>query len=191
MTDRTNNRTVLGADCRMSGELTLYNDAVIMGEFQGVLRVRGMLEITETARVSGTVVAGSLRLAGVVDAEVVAETGIELLAGAMLSGHLYTPTLSIVAGAVLLGEVNVGPQAMDAVDGSLRLGESTNNPRLAAEPEKAVIPDEVPDVVPTEALIEDSLEPAAVTPIHTLPASLNTMLQRRRSRVISTAAKPS
>jgi cytoskeletal protein CcmA (bactofilin family) len=191
VTEQTSSKTVLGADCRVSGELTLDNDAIIMGEFQGVLRVRGMLEITETARVSGTVIAGTVRLAGVVDAKVVAETGIELMAGAMLSGHLYTPSLAIVAGAVLMGEVNVGPQALDACDNLVHHRGALVESRAKTEPEQTETADESASNTVSDSPIDGALEAPAVNPVHTMPASLNTMLQRRRSRVISAAGKSS
>jgi cytoskeletal protein CcmA (bactofilin family) len=116
-------KTVLGPDCRISGELSLDNDAVIMGSFSGTLRVSGMLELTESAQVSGTIIVGTLRLAGRAEADVVAEDGVELLPGATLTGQLFTSRLNVVDGAMFQGDVCVGPKAMQAASEAFKLNE--------------------------------------------------------------------
>lgn len=116
MSDNTNDQTVLGPDCRISGEMNLESDAVVLGHFSGTLRVSGMLEIGESGQVTGTIIAGALRLGGRAEADVVAEHGAELLAGCELSGRLYTNRLSVVDGAAFEGEVVVGPKAMAAAE---------------------------------------------------------------------------
>jgi len=73
-------------------------------------------ELSESSNVSGTVIAGAARLGGQADADIVAEHGVELLAGAQLAGRLFTTRLSIVDGASFAGEVVVGPKAMAAAD---------------------------------------------------------------------------
>lgn len=105
-------KTILGSDSVISGDLTLENDAVIMGQFTGTVRVTGVLELTETAKVNGTIIAGALRLAGKAIAHVVAEHGVELLEGSSLSGRLFATRLSIAEGATYEGEIHVGPDAM-------------------------------------------------------------------------------
>lgn len=114
MSDNKNTKTVLGPDVKIKGQITLENDAVIMGEVSGQIRVGGMLELTETSRVEGLVIAGGLRLGGQAKADIVAEHGMELLASAQLTGHLYTTRLSVVDGAMFEGHVVVGPNAMNA-----------------------------------------------------------------------------
>ena len=106
------NRTVLGADARMQGHLLLDNDAVIMGSFDGLLQVTGDLDLPATARIRGTVLAGTLRIAGHVQADLVAADAIDLLDGAVVSGHLYARQLAIGRDVELDGEIRVGTSAM-------------------------------------------------------------------------------
>ncbi|MCC7146831.1 MAG: polymer-forming cytoskeletal protein [Phycisphaeraceae bacterium] len=183
MSDKTQHKTVLGADCRITGELALDNDAVIMGQFKGTLRVRGVLELTESSFVSGMVIAGALRLAGNAEADVVAEHGVEMLSGASLTGQLFTSHLNIVEGATFQGQVCVGPNAVEAAGKVLRdqdtqlnddepAARATENPSLALQSEE--------EEIPTAAEEEDS-------DVTTLPSSIDSILRRRRAKVLSPA----
>lgn len=172
MGEATRNKTVLGPDCKISGELTLDNDAVIMGQFTGTLRVTGMLELTESSQINGTIIAGTLRMAGKAEADVVAEHGCELMGGAQLLGQLYTSHLNIIEGAVFQGDVCVGPKAIQAASEALG-GEE-------------FVEDEQPTysssmMSQAEEEIEDEEPESEVT---TMPNSVNTTLQRRRAKVL-------
>ena len=114
MSNDTPAKTVIGPDCTMRGELSLEGDAAIMGRFDGDIRVAGTLEVGESAEASGTIVAGVLRVAGKANADVIAEHGIELLAGSRLSGRLFSTRISVRDGGEYEGEINVGPQALKA-----------------------------------------------------------------------------
>lgn len=220
MSNQSSNKTILGTDCRLTGELSLDSDAVIMGHFKGVLKVSGALEVAESAKVSGTIIAGAARLAGTIDAQVIridgaleiastakvtgtiltgtlrlaghaeadviAEHGTELLPGAQLNGQLYTTTLTVVEGAIFQGEVCVGPKAMQ------------NAAALLGEIEKAAggnldFADEAPAQQPVAINApqwEEASEPEPtnepIAPaVQTVSNSLNTMLQRRRARILS------
>lgn len=124
-------KTILGSDSVISGDLTLENDAVIMGQFTGTVRVSGVLELTETAKVNGTIIAGALRHAGKAIAHVVAEHGVELLEGSSLSGRLFATRLSIAEGATYEGEIHVGPEAMEGAQEILDEAE-TDQPEPAS-----------------------------------------------------------
>lgn len=180
MSDKTQHKTVLGADCRITGELALDNDAVIMGQFKGTLRVRGMLELTDSAHVSGTVIAGAVRVAGNVEADVVAEQGIELLAGASLTGQLFTTHLNIVDGAVFQGSVCVGSHAIAAAEELIaRAGEA----QTAAEAGAATL------ALPSDDDEADQDETDAARPVSTVSNSIDAILKRRRPRPLTTGGR--
>ncbi|WP_432799679.1 bactofilin family protein [Poriferisphaera sp. WC338] len=169
MAQTSTNKTVLGPDCRISGELSLDNDAVIMGQFKGTLRVSGTLELADSAEVAGTIIVGNLRLSGRAEADVIAEDGIELLPGAQLIGQIYTSRLNVVEGAVFQGDVCVGPKAMEAA-GEVLAQQNISMPEPSETYEQT-----------DEEMIEEA--EAAVKP--TVPGSVNAILQRRRSKVLS------
>ena len=170
MGEGTRNKTVLGPDCKISGELTLDNDAVIMGQFTGTLRVTGMLELTESSQINGTIIAGTLRMAGKAEADVVAEQGCELMPGAQLLGQLYTSHLNVIEGAVFQGDVCVGPKAIAAAAEALGQEEEIEEEQQYSSSMMMSQHDE-----PAE---EEEQE------ITTNPGSVNAVLQRRRAKVL-------
>jgi len=175
MGEATRNKTVLGPDCKISGELTLDNDAVIMGQFTGTLRVTGMLELTESSQISGTIIAGTLRMAGKAEADVVAEQGCELMPGAQLLGQLYTSHLNVIEGAVFQGDVCVGPKAIAAASEAM------------GYEEQAVEEDEQGYSSPPSMMMSQHEEEPVEEEeqqVMTNPGSVNAVLQRRRAKVL-------
>ncbi|MBX2851599.1 MAG: polymer-forming cytoskeletal protein [Phycisphaeraceae bacterium] len=171
MGEGTRNKTVLGPDCKISGELTLDNDAVIMGQFTGTLRVTGMLELTESSQINGTIIAGTLRMAGKAEADVVAEQGCELMPGAQLLGQLYTSHLNVIEGAVFQGDVCVGPKAIAAAAEALGQEEEEIEEEQQYSSSMMMTQQEEP---------AEEEEPQ----ITTNPGSVNAVLQRRRAKVL-------
>ena len=163
VSDNKSTKTVLGPDVKIKGQISLENDAVIMGEVSGQLRVGGMLELTETSRVEGLVIAGGLRLGGQAKADIVAEHGMELLASAQLTGHLYTSRLSVVDGAMFEGHVVVGPNAMQAAG---EVMQDVEDLQVNTEAEQF-----------TPSMSSDN-KPS----INTVPRSLDEILARRRGK---------
>ena len=195
MEEKTNHKTVLGADCRITGELVLDNDAVIMGQFKGTLRVTGMLELTESAQVSGLIIAGAIRLAGQVDADVIAETGVELMATAQLDGQLFTSRITVVEGAVFNGDVCVGPKAMEAAADLINKADAQAaqpTPAPQQQQQRVTATREASTLSSAMALVNEQDESAGEDQsVRTIPSSLNSILQRRRAKVLSTAQQPS
>lgn len=170
MGEGTRNKTVLGPDCKISGELTLDNDAVIMGQFTGTLRVTGMLELTESSQINGTIIAGTLRMAGKAEADVVAEAGCELMPGAQLLGQLYTSHLNVIEGAVFQGDVCVGPKAIAAA------AEALGQEQDEIEEDQGYS---------SSMMMSQHEEPAEEEQeVTTNPGSVNAVLQRRRAKVL-------
>lgn len=114
MSDKPEHLTILGPDCKGTGQMILDGDGTIMGQFDGTVRVAGVLDLAESSQVSGTVVAGVVRLSGRADADVVAEHGVELRPGCVLTGRVFTAHLSVLDGASFEGEVVIGSHAMAA-----------------------------------------------------------------------------
>lgn len=182
MPEQAQHKTILGADCRITGELALDNDAVIMGQFKGTLRVRGVLELTESSRVQGTVVAGAVRLAGTAEADVIAEHGAELLPTAKLTGQIYTTHLNVMEGAIFQGDVHVGPKALEAAAALLsegREGQAQSSDEAEQDAESAsgtLVFQGAGSGSPAEATVSVS-------------ESLESLLSRRRPKILTSAAK--
>jgi cytoskeletal protein CcmA (bactofilin family) len=183
------NKTVLGPDCRISGELALDNDAVIMGQFKGVLRISGVLELTDSAEVAGTIVAGVVRMAGAAEADIAAEGGVELLPGAHVQGQIYTSRLNIIDGASFQGEVTVGPKAMQAAGNLLQQQEQAfdhsapaGNGHDQAAPEHDFAADRE---TPYTGEQDEHDQPIEDSPVKTVASNVNSILQRRRPKMLT------
>ena len=114
MADTSRNRTVLGPECKINGDLTLDSDVLVVGSFNGTLRVSGVLEVSEAASINGTIITDVLRSAGTIEADVVAETAVEMTASASRTGRVYTQRLAVADGAHFEGQITLGSHAADA-----------------------------------------------------------------------------
>ena len=113
MTDASRNRTVLGPECKINGDLTLDSDVLVVGAFTGTLRVSGTLEVAESAQIDGVVITDTLRSAGTIQADVVAATAVELSPSAVLTGRVYTQQLAVADGGTFEGQITIGGHAME------------------------------------------------------------------------------
>ncbi|MCX5658262.1 MAG: polymer-forming cytoskeletal protein [Planctomycetota bacterium] len=114
MADTTSRKSVLGKDFHITGELTIHDDAVIEGQVDGVIRGAGMIELSETARVSGAIIAGQVRISGQAQADVVGEEDVELMPGAKMRGRVFSHRFCVNEGAGFRGEIWVDADAMQA-----------------------------------------------------------------------------
>jgi cytoskeletal protein CcmA (bactofilin family) len=136
MADANGRRSVLGKDFHITGELTINDDAVIEGQVDGVVRGAGQLELTETSRVAGTIIAGTVKIAGQAQADVVGEEDVELLPGAKMRGRVFAHRFSVNEGAGFRGEIWVDADAMAAAKQHVisQLGTQPAAPSNGAQP---------------------------------------------------------
>jgi len=113
MTESLKCKTVLGADCRIRGELTIENDLTLMGRIEGSLHVTGTLELSAQAHAQGTLQAGTLRTLGRIEADTVVTEAVEFLPGSNFTGRLFAPRLNVAEGATIEGEIYVGSKALE------------------------------------------------------------------------------
>jgi len=129
----THKKTVLGEECRITGELLLDDDAVVMGHFTGTLRVTGVLELTESSQVKGTIVAGAVRLGGSAEADVISERGVWLAPTAELYGQVFTRELNVAEGASFRGELSIGVNAIAEAQAMLEQAEAQARTATSAQ----------------------------------------------------------
>mgnify|MGYP001409657457 CR=1 FL=1 len=190
----------LGPDCDLQGELSLDGDVRYHGRFQGVLRVRGELEVGPAAQIRGTIEAASARIAGHVEASINVTGAIELAPEAVLLGDIRCASLIAPPGSTFRGELHVGRSA----DSSLSVTPVDLPPATQVEP-TATLP--TTDPVPAEAEATPATDKATTTPaeltasqpvptavqplVATVPDVLNTISLRRRTRVLgATGLRP-
>jgi cytoskeletal protein CcmA (bactofilin family) len=127
----------VGRGWTITGELRVQDHIIFEGQITGTLRSDGALELSPSARVSGTIVGQTIRVAGQVEADVVGRQEVELLPGSKVRGRLYANRLVVNDGAGFRGEIWVDDQAMQAADQEV-LQKLDSAP---ASPRKAVAPD--------------------------------------------------
>ena len=214
MSDQRSNKTILGPDCRMQGDLSLDSDAVVMGQFRGSLRVAGVLEIAETAQISGTIVAGALRIAGQVEAQVIRVTqmlevtetgrvrgtvvaGTVRLAGQAEADVVAEQGIELLAGSSLKGQLYTTAVSIvegAAFEGDVCVGAKAMQSagtllRTAQEVEQGGTSGEG-----LEKSWDDGSEATPAFPGNgagvRMGQGVNMMLQRRRAKVLTPAGRP-
>jgi cytoskeletal protein CcmA (bactofilin family) len=101
--------TTLGAALKFKGHITGDDDLKIAGTFEGEVAIKGELFVASTAVISGDISARSISSEGDMRGMLTAQKTIRLRSGAGMKGSLKTPQLTMEKGALLNGEVTMGP----------------------------------------------------------------------------------
>ena len=100
-------QTLVAKDSRLKGELTGTTGVRIEGQVEGNITVDGPVEVAEGAKVQGEVKGRTVKVAGEVIGNIHALQLVELLASASVKGDLHAPSLHVVEGAHLDGQVHM------------------------------------------------------------------------------------
>ncbi|HZM16343.1 MAG TPA: polymer-forming cytoskeletal protein [Candidatus Krumholzibacteria bacterium] len=102
--------TVLSAGTRAVGELHSSDDLVLVGSFEGRLRVDRALRIMPEGRLQGEVQAERILVLGQTQGSLHAQQRIEIKPGAVVSGEVVAPQIRIHEGVILNAKVHMsGP----------------------------------------------------------------------------------
>jgi cytoskeletal protein CcmA (bactofilin family) len=100
--------TVLGAGCRIQGDVSIRGSLRVQGEIEGSVTVTGEIEIELGARVQGEIRAERARVAGRVEGDVRVREDLELRQGAHLRGDVHARSFRIQDGAIFQGNCHMG-----------------------------------------------------------------------------------
>ena len=133
------NPTVIGADVVIKGELTFDKAVRIDGTFEGQIRSKGTLTISEGAKVTASVEAGNVRLEGECKGNLYASEKLQLMATAKMEGDIKATRLEIADGAIFIGNVTVGSGAPSGGEARRPSMESSgqregNRPQMGGQP---------------------------------------------------------
>ena len=105
--EHNSSREVLPEGLTITGDLTADQDIAISGRFNGQITVPDHhLAIDPAASVKARIVARVVTICGTVDGTVTASEHVEILAGASVTAHIQTPSLSLTDGAHFTGTVD-------------------------------------------------------------------------------------
>lgn len=100
--------SLIAPDITIEGKIEGAGHVRIAGSFKGDVNVRGDLTIEPGARVTGSVRAERVTLAGELTGNIESAAHVELLQTGALTGDLKAGSLSVAAGSRMRGEVEFG-----------------------------------------------------------------------------------
>ncbi|WP_456268178.1 polymer-forming cytoskeletal protein [Kushneria sp. AK178] len=107
---RLDRRALIGAQTRVTGDMTGEEDLHIEGHIVGcVTFTRHGVDIGVDGSVEGDVVAQSMTVGGTIRGRLIASGSVRVLAGAHVSGEIHAPGLVIEEGAEFQGTVDMNP----------------------------------------------------------------------------------
>lgn len=114
----------LGSDCELNGNLVVAGNVVFAGRLHGHIRATGNVDVAATARIGGSVRGHDVRLAGLVEGDVISAGVLTLERSGRVLGEIFADSICIEPGASLDGRVHLGGTA--AARGEAAFTASTN-----------------------------------------------------------------
>ena len=104
--------TILGPDASFKGELSFEKGMRLLGKMEGKINTPGRLHVSKEAKMQCDVDAGAITVEGDVNGNLTAGDRVELKQSARYQGDLRSSRLVVDEGAILVGHVTVGPDAV-------------------------------------------------------------------------------
>jgi len=135
MAETTEQMTIIGADTRISGEMTFGGQtAKILGSCEGKISAKGELQIASGATCKAEVDAERVAIDGEVQGNITARERVQLNGNAKMIGDLVAATLVVENGAAYRGHVHVGPDALKG--GGAAGGSQVAEPKVVTAPQQ-------------------------------------------------------
>lgn len=95
--------SILGADLRVTGEITTTGLVEVLGEVDGTLNAASLI-IGQEGRIKATVRAGTVEIIGTLDGKLICDS-LTLRATAVVKAHITTDVIVIESGALIDGRL--------------------------------------------------------------------------------------
>lgn len=105
--EEINKIAYLGKDLNIKGVISGQDDIRIDGKFEGDLKLKGKLDIQQSAKIKGSAVAKTMYVKGTVEGKLAAGSKMIIDHSAKIEGKLFTPVISVVEGAQFNGELKM------------------------------------------------------------------------------------
>ena len=103
--------TVVGADSHFEGKLTFERTARINGKFDGEIKGKGELQVSQNALCKADVQAGAVAVDGRIEGNVRAGDTVRLNGSGVVKGDINAAKMVMAEGASFYGMCAVGPDA--------------------------------------------------------------------------------
>lgn len=105
---RDSKESLIASSLVFEGKIQGTGDIRIAGQFKGDIDVQGDLTIETGAKLTGSVRASKVVIAGELEGNIVAAARVELLDTGMLNGDLKAGSLTVAGGSRMRGQVECG-----------------------------------------------------------------------------------
>ena len=107
-TDREMKESLIAAELTIEGKIEGSGHIRIAGRFKGDVHVQGNLTIEGGAKLTGSVRANTVIIAGEIEGNIDDALRVELLESGVLNGNLKAGSLTVSAGSRMRGQVEFG-----------------------------------------------------------------------------------
>jgi cytoskeletal protein CcmA (bactofilin family) len=108
MPSREQKESIVAAEITITGKIVGAGHVRIAGKFEGDVHIDGDLTIEQGAKLTGSIRAESVAIAGEVEGNIDSAKKVELLASGVLNGDLKAGTLTVAAGSRMRGRAEFG-----------------------------------------------------------------------------------
>jgi cytoskeletal protein CcmA (bactofilin family) len=95
--------TLISEGCKISGLITGDGDFQISGEIDGECDLKGTVTLSKNGTWTGTIKAGNVIIAGLVEGDIVASGKVEITETAKISGTVTGEAIAVAEGAIVEG----------------------------------------------------------------------------------------
>lgn len=129
------NFTIIGKDAVLKGEMSFDSSARILGTFEGRMTAKGEVHVAEGAICKAALEAKTVVLEGAVEGNILARERLIVGSKAKVRGDIIATQISVAEGAVLFGQIRVGPSATRGEDGvEIETKPASRNVQLTEKP---------------------------------------------------------
>src|SRR5947209_11292336 len=131
-TTASNSKNVLGSDVEIKGTLRFSGELTFEGKLDGEVNTDGVLNLGDSAVVTGNINAQSVVVRGKINGNINAKEKIEIKAKAELFGDIRATKLVIEEGVTFVGKTEVNPNKVTPTAPVARPGEAPKVPIVDA-----------------------------------------------------------
>ena len=114
--------SVVAAEITITGKIVGAGHVRIAGKFEGDVHIEGDLTVEQGAKLTGSIRAESVAIAGEVEGNIDSAKKVELLSSGVLNGDLKAGTLTVAAGSRMRGRAEFGWGEEHSTSNTLTLG---------------------------------------------------------------------
>lgn len=105
---RESRESLIASDITIEGKIDGAGHVRLAGRFKGDVTIQGDLTVEAGAKLTGSVRANSVAIAGEVEGNIESASRVELLESGVLNGDLKAGTLTVAAGSRMRGRAEFG-----------------------------------------------------------------------------------